>query len=1005
MKKLLFIFFTFLCLAVQLTAQIQKEYECGTYKKDIIPLEPTHIDRFGNRFNQAELFAPLVDPKACDDLKNFQLDFKTTDPKNSFSDIQKKTICSVFQYLEKTIADKPKNKIRIEIVKTPLQATSQGIVLAAATPYYNIASCGISQTTIFNAMKGGNFLPNEIMGSLYIATAAENAWHYPVNDKKPPLSTWIDLYSVTLHEALHILAFASNIDPLTGFPAFNYNDEYSYSRWDEFLYKKDVDKHLLEILPSDVCCEQKDYAFKDLNGQSLIDNCKSEVWFRDQTDKDIVKIACHKGDVGGLSHLFNACTTNDRFVMHPYSYPNDTIRKITEKELNVLCAYGYKLVDTKCEVECEAFALQDNLPAPYYLNVGSSATVNVIQNDIYSNKFDWEVSSYDSQGIDVVSNQSTGEITITAIKNGEWNICYKLTSCDGKKCMNSCFKVLVIDPNLDKCCDKIQTCNISCLGDFEVFTSTFELRHFLTNQQSYIPENQFVIKGTPINTVDLLFKGANDADYCHNNDDPILENQATEGANGTEKYLGFWAKKVYQKDSKQYTAVSEGFALPLCKKVLKKTKAKVKFWAKISTDCNAKVLEPEIEFSFISTNPLPNSEANHSSSKSIKIDKNIWTQYEVNFEPNEGEDGCFLLVSGIIAKNKFDSTVQNKSVYFHIDEIKVIYDEQFSVEAKTLPIDCKNNQLTIEYTVCNKSESCSKQMVGTSSPQMVLDLTLPTGVGLVPGNGTTQFSKPKLTVPSNLIPTSGRCNNYYATLTNFPTQTNQPIKVDLNVSFGSQCIVNQVKSLLIKDYPGPILPPADITIKSNVLKSCADNIEIEYTVCSNQIPTNLKLQATIPAGFTIVGTNPFSAAGVWNTSLSSTSVPAYCSKAILKLVANSSVATGVSYSVGLNATSTTPCQLINASSNTTSFVLQASTIPTIDYEYKSLSCNQIQWFITTNLVPAGLTYTWSLHPNDVNNPPIATFTGVSPIFSNLANGTLHCKISGYKRLWCFTNNY
>ncbi len=761
MKQLSYrlLFLIFCCVTFQSFGQTKGQ--CGTYEKSYIPIEPTHTDRFGNLYNQEELLAPRGSaPSLCKNLKVFDLDFKSTDPKVSFTNDQIETICEVFEDIEKNvILDKPKNgtKIRIEIIRTPLEEN----VLANATPYYEKASCGIAQSTVFNALKGGTYLPNEIMGTIRVATAFSNYWHYKKNDNNPPLAAWFDLYSVMLHEAMHILAFASKINPNTGNPLVDpaIND-YSYSRWDEFLYKEDLKLPLLTKSSNDHCCELKDFDYKHIPTSTFFKGCKdADVWFRNQSGTNIATISCDGGD---LSHLSNDCKKNPLqgdFVMNPYITNNVTNRFLSREEKDILCAYGYNVVAEECEIGCNAFAIKDNLSD--YIKIGDVKELNVLANDIYDPlDYGWELASYDAEGLEVIADIATGKLTIKAIKNGEWNICYKLWSCKKNKCMTSCFKIVVIDPDLDKCCDKVKNCNLTCLGDFEAFTSTFELRHFLTGQTTITANNAFLVKGG-INTIDLLFEGSNDADYCRDQKNgPIILNGAKTGANNTKKYLGFWSKKAldYNNNDTPYDA-TEGFDLPLCKRIIKGTKVAVTFWARRSEMCAN--LNAEIQLTLPSGG---NQAINH---KFVKIDSPDWQQYTVNFAPYEGEDACKLLISGIVGRGAPDDDLvhRDKAVYFHIDEIEIIYEEQFKITSQVLYLDCKKDEGTVAFTVCNQNLSCENSS-GDVSPEIDLILSLPNGVTIVPNKNPNGFIGKILTIPVDAIK-PGKCETYTATITGF----------------------------------------------------------------------------------------------------------------------------------------------------------------------------------------------------------------------------------------------
>jgi hypothetical protein len=158
-----------------------------------------------------------------------------------FSADEEATICQVFTDLS-GLLESQREGILIRIVKTPL---NEG-VYGAGTSFYledaNGQGCGIGNNMVWEQMNTAvdydGVLPyHTASGVLKInqTLPSPNYWH-TLHDDLPDgqLSEHaVDLYTVVLHEALHILGFASRIQP-DGLPVNGF-----YSRWDKLLYAHD----------------------------------------------------------------------------------------------------------------------------------------------------------------------------------------------------------------------------------------------------------------------------------------------------------------------------------------------------------------------------------------------------------------------------------------------------------------------------------------------------------------------------------------------------------------------------------------------------------------------------------------------------------------------------------------------------------------------------------------------------------------------------------------------
>jgi hypothetical protein len=594
-SKILRLFCTLLLLSFSRTfLSAQEVYECGTIIKRTIPAEPKFIDRFGNLYSEAELTPPpkSIGDSVCQQLTKFDLTFST-----GFSDYEKQTICDVFYYIEnEIILNVPNVKAKIAINKKKLEPG----VLGDATGYYPFDDCGIGQTSIFLTMLGVTHYEKNIVGTININSDFNGEWHHPIYDSNPQLVSWLDLYSVVLHEALHIIGFSTRIDPIDK-KATVLSSGSNFANWDKFLYNKSTGNKLIIGASTEKCCQHFEYNPNEVN-TDFTKFCDSQIWFKGGSG-DIAPISCHDKTGNTLSHLSILCASGSQFVMNRNIPPNTKRRKITKEESEIICNLGYLTLPLNCE-PTNLVAVDDCDPIIYILS--GTGSFNVLVNDIIPNNITATIVSFSSAGLtNVVMNN--GVITYNVFARGEWTIRYKIVNNDTKECDEATLRIVCIADDLGSCCAKDE-CILSCLGDFEDFTSNFELRYYVTHVTDYCPENPFLINfANAVNTVDLLGKGTTYLDYCDGNKiHKVLQSVAPHSG---KNHLGFWSGD---------SDLSEGFAIPLCKKIKKGTKFHLDFWARVDEQCLSQ--KPSIKFSFINKFPSSKAVAMHSTSQLVPID-------------------------------------------------------------------------------------------------------------------------------------------------------------------------------------------------------------------------------------------------------------------------------------------------------------------------------------------------------------------------------------------------
>lgn len=519
---LLLFYVCFLCYSI-----VAQTNQCGTYLKRTRASEPEFMDRFGNTYDKADLI-PQKTVADCGTLTKFQLVF---DPK--ISQKEKETICDVFKYIEdNVITNIPKVKAQIEFKKDALLPG----VLADATPFFSIKDCGIRHPTVFLTMLGETTYENKNVGVIRLNSNYDKSWHHTNDPANVPAGKWVDLYSVVLHEALHILGFASLIDASSKNILSPKN---TATNWDRFLFDANHQEYLLENFSTEQCCQNYQYNEKLVKTDTFNKKCKSNIWFTDKNTIFIAPLSCHDNTTSALSHLSNECAKGNSFFVTNPDLPDNTERRIlAEEEVQILCTLGYNTVNANKET-CSASSLVavDDCDATIYTLANPNGAINILQNDIVKGKYKLLIlQDYDKKGIKITYDQN-GNVTYTFLKRGKYDIHYQLTDMnEPSTCVNATLRLVCIDPNLGNCCPT-KECIVSCLGDFEQFTSNFELRHYMTNTTQFCDENPFLINSNQgVNTIDLLSDGTDYTDYC----DDFKIKKSGPAHNGSN-YLGFWS--------------------------------------------------------------------------------------------------------------------------------------------------------------------------------------------------------------------------------------------------------------------------------------------------------------------------------------------------------------------------------------------------------------------------------------------------------------------------------
>ncbi|MCO6490755.1 MAG: hypothetical protein J5I98_20225 [Phaeodactylibacter sp.] len=390
----------------------------------------------------------------------------------------------------------------IEIQRTPVRVKkdifSDGRILGAGTAFWeadiSAGGCGVETSLVWEYVNTSVsyddvFQTPFVVGQIILNTAvsANGEWHTLGMDGSggfgnPNIAADdFDLYSVVLHEALHMLGFQSRIQ--AGGSAQNG----FYSIWDEQLYSYLDNEYVILQGEDPDCCD-----FHEYNGNiplplSLDRGCTG------QAQNPVVFGADNLATVyadypPGLfnnddhlvanffSHINQTCD-GDMYVMHPSSAPGEHLRALSQSEKDILCRLGYAAGNSSggCESDCAVVAIDDGV---FYGDDDFTIDFDVfLENDVYPEGESYELSFYTCNGefLEIIEQGSPGfeEVRfVNSSANYPYIICYALESECGS-CSVGQFVVFNEDGGLPPSdptpCNSEE--NLFPYGDFEAFSS------------------------------------------------------------------------------------------------------------------------------------------------------------------------------------------------------------------------------------------------------------------------------------------------------------------------------------------------------------------------------------------------------------------------------------------------------------------------------------------------------------------------------------------------------
>jgi|GEM_PF-2380152 len=395
----------------------------------------------------------------------------------------------VFEYLTSVINQRTNttgcedeiqpSRVRISITEVALSDPA----VAAATPmYFNVSryDCDDVLINMVDLTINGNLNNQGVDGSILIDDMPGYEWY--TGNGTPGVSE-LDLFSVVLHEALHLFGFASllNVD---GEASNGY-----FSVWDQYLNTTPsyVDGgpslNIEPVLESDCeinCWLLNNEVFED--AEEFVDaiehNCNSggSIDFVFGADA-IAPLDGTSADItNALSHLNATCNAQDKdYVMSPYIDAGESRRTISNPELDILCQLGY-LIDGECDM-CYLTVIPENVNLTSfesccgrYFDACIGQQMEISFDDLLCNDFSDGAITITDYWLDFgsglsVSTNTTGFLVTPSVQ-GIQRLYYTVQGCDCR--LLNGYVVIYVGPCTD--CEEIDPCeNLVCVEDFEEF--------------------------------------------------------------------------------------------------------------------------------------------------------------------------------------------------------------------------------------------------------------------------------------------------------------------------------------------------------------------------------------------------------------------------------------------------------------------------------------------------------------------------------------------------------
>lgn len=352
---------------------------------------------------------------------------------------------------------------------------------------------------------------------------------YQLDTENPVSSEKLDLYSIVLHEVLHIMGFASRINDIGEPINAQLSTTNYFSRYDQFLHITDAfipngqSQNTERLMQGD--CEANCFVlneniqdFEDLTANHC-GTAEYDIVFAETGIAPVYGTNNGELDIAnGLSHLREDCNgSNADYVMDPFISKGDDERTISDEELNILCKLGYN-INQENGIACDGCYAHAHLD--HTSTIGGDLSVNYYQSCCYSpllakieesfifdtdfllcNDFyqgEAEITEVYVLGVNwataSLEDLGDGMYEFIGVTPGPYRVYYTIKDCNCY--LSTAYFEIVLSRDLEDC-DNEKCDNLVCIGDFESIKKTNDFYY------EACKEDLFFMEGANQNTPDI----------------------------------------------------------------------------------------------------------------------------------------------------------------------------------------------------------------------------------------------------------------------------------------------------------------------------------------------------------------------------------------------------------------------------------------------------------------------------------------------------------------------
>lgn len=472
-------------------SQEQNVLICGSFlqngnSKPIVTENAEIVDQFGNTYSRQSLIVPKekfqnsqAESTNCG-LNVFRLCLF------GFTPAEEQTICSVFLELENYVGLCPGGSRPLIVVSKTAFGVGNNLPPTAGGvgKVYFLQECGVANPLTFQVMNSNVSWPEEAAtAELYINSTKK--WHTLSQD--PNMATGsFDLYSVALHEALHILGFASRIgnNPQGTNPT-------SFSPWDTHITGGANNDPVLiaDPTPQSGCCDKLMFnpVFGPIVGgypSALFNNCNSNLQMG-ATGAMINNFSYSPGNFDAnavnnyFSHLDLCGPGINQYVMYAELLNETKRRNMLPAEMAILRLLGYcGPTFSPCNVIANDDLIVMTVGGPTQL-FPLNNFIPFVNNDQHAGTYEISIdencgTAFGASFASLIAIGPNQDIYLRIFPHsssgpGTYTVCYTLTDCMGK-CDDGVIYIQIV-PDYDPLppCPSVgcgQGQNLYCHGSF-----------------------------------------------------------------------------------------------------------------------------------------------------------------------------------------------------------------------------------------------------------------------------------------------------------------------------------------------------------------------------------------------------------------------------------------------------------------------------------------------------------------------------------------------------------